>query len=216
MLSGLLLFGALSGCSKQSRANNEPTGARLRSLPPIEITRNRGLVFTYRLGTAFNTVQSIDDVPAPARSWVRVQDPDRPAVSTDLVYVADLRKADAKGRFPYSVMTRKAFETGRPAPGASTGPPRASPGMAPTVGTVILYSRPGCSACEATRIYLKQRGIPFVEKNVQSDPAAARELARKAAAKGVPTNVVPVIDVNGELVVGFDTKKLEALLRRQI
>lgn len=80
----------------------------------------------------------------------------------------------------------------------------------------MLYSRPGCGACEAARAYLRQRGIPFVEKNVQSDPAAARELAAKAARKGVPSNVVPILDVNGELVVGLDTRKLERLLRRQI
>ena len=81
---------------------------------------------------------------------------------------------------------------------------------------MVLYSRPGCSACDSARAYLKQQGIPFVEKNVQADPAAARELAEKARKKGVPSNVVPVLDVNGELVVGLDTQKLDRLLRRQI
>jgi len=206
------------GCSRdEDEAKPDPGGDEAQRLPSIEITRDRALVFTYRLGTELETVQSIDEIPESARAWVRVQDPKQPATATDKVYVADLRKPDEKGRYPYTVMTRKQFQTGRPAPDAAPGRPRAGPpGMAPDVGTVVLYSRPGCGACDKARAYLERRGIPFVEKNIQADAAAAKELATKAARKGVPANVVPVIDVNGELVVGLDTRKIEALLRRQI
>jgi glutaredoxin len=223
-LEGLFLVSVLAiltlplACSRDDK-EDKPSGneATTRTLPPLEITPDRSLVFTYRIGSEFKTVQSIDDIPAPARAWVRVQDPKQPVTSSNLVYVADLRQPDDEGRYPYTVMTRQQFQTGRPAPGAAPGRPRAAPTrMAPDVGTVVLYSRPGCGACDAARAYLKQRGIPFVEKNIQADPAAAKELTAKAARKGVATNVVPVIDVNGELVVGLDTRKIEALLRRQI
>jgi glutaredoxin len=80
----------------------------------------------------------------------------------------------------------------------------------------VLYTRPGCGACDAARKYLSEKGVPFLEKNVATDAAAAQELAAKADAKGLPKNVVPVIDVHGELIVGLDLQKLESLLRRQI
>lgn len=200
-------------CSKKGPPTKPAEPEARQDLPPIEITRDRALIFTYRDGQQFRTVERMDDVPAGARGWVRVQDPARPAGTGDLVYVADLRKADAKGQFPYKVLPRGVFVAGRALP----GPGGARPGPAPSaLGTVILYSRPGCSACDAARSFLGQRGIAFVEKNVQSDPAAAKELAEKARAKGVPSNVVPILDVNGELVVGLDTQKIERLLRSQI
>lgn len=203
----------LSACGKKG-ASPKPSGKRAHEpLPAIQITRDRPLVFTYREGQEFRAVQSFDEVPEQARGWVRVQDPSQPAVGTDLVYVADLRKANDKGQFPYKVLPRDVFTKGRALPG--TGGPVTASGAA-AKDTVVLYSRPACSACDSARAYLTRQRIPFVEKNIQADPLAARELAEKARAKGIPANVVPVLDVNGELVVGLDTQKLDRLLRRQI
>ena len=65
-------------------------------------------------------------------------------------------------------------------------------------------------------MYLQQRRAHFVEKDVSKDPAAKQELARLAQRKGFPAGVVPVIDVHGEVVVGFNRAKLDRLLRRAI
>ena len=54
--------------------------------------------------------------------------------------------------------------------------------------------------------FLVQKGIPFVEKDVMADAKAMAELTEL----GVMTTPVTVID--GEMVVGFDRKKLEQLL----
>jgi glutaredoxin 3 len=54
--------------------------------------------------------------------------------------------------------------------------------------------------------FLTQHGIAFEPRNVAEDPAAMAELERL----GVATT--PVIVVDGEVVVGFDRKRLAALL----
>lgn len=54
--------------------------------------------------------------------------------------------------------------------------------------------------------FLSQKGVPFVERDVVKDPAAFDELAKL----GYLTT--PVIVVDGEVVVGFDRRRLEQLL----
>ncbi len=210
-LVGLL---GLPGCRKKSRdASPSGTTSPEKALKPISVTRQRSLVFTYRQGGEFKTVLSMDKVPLGARGWVRVQDPRVRNVGSRFVYVADLRKANDKGLFPYKVLTRQQFLNGNALPGQGMGSMGA---VVAAVGKVVLYSRPGCGACDRVRAYLKQRGVQFEEKNIQADAAAAKELKAKAARKGFPTGVVPVIDVNGDIVVGFDVRKLEGLLRRRV
>lgn len=58
-----------------------------------------------------------------------------------------------------------------------------------------------------TKEWLDEHGIEFIEKNVQEDHAAAEEMIEKSGQVGVP-----VIDVNGEIVVGFNVSKLKKLL----
>ncbi|MFH2011062.1 MAG: glutaredoxin domain-containing protein, partial [bacterium] len=160
-----------------------------------------------------HTVTSMDEIPLGARGWVRVQDPAVKQPISQYVYVADLRHADKQGRFPYRVLTRERFQKGAALPEAGTP---SGMGQVAGVGRVVLYSRPGCGACDSARAYLTQRGVKFEEKNVQADESAAKELAAMAAKKGFPTGVVPVIEVHGEIVVGLDVRKLERLLRRRI
>lgn len=212
-LVGGLVFGA---CRRKDRGES-PAGkaAQGKTLSPISITRQRSLVFTYKQGGEYKTVASMDKVPLGSRGWVRVQDPQVRNVGSRFVYVADLRKANAKGAFPYRILTRRQFLRGSALPGAGKGGTGSGPAVA-AVGKVVLYSRPGCGACDQVRAYLKQRGVQFVEKNIRADAAAAKELKAKAAQKGFPTGVVPVIDVNGDIVVGFDVRKLERLLRRRV
>ena len=60
--------------------------------------------------------------------------------------------------------------------------------------------------CKRTKEFLSQRAIPFIDRDVSKDPSAFEELEKL----GLMTT--PVIVVNGEVVVGFDGKKLEKLL----
>ncbi len=68
---------------------------------------------------------------------------------------------------------------------------------------VVVYTTPTCRFCAATKRFLKERSIPFREIDVSRNPEAARELQRKSGQTGVP-----VIDVNGRIIVGFDQAKL--------
>jgi len=74
---------------------------------------------------------------------------------------------------------------------------------------VTIYTTPTCGFCHQAKAYLRQKGIPFVEKDVSADPAAAAEMIRLSGQQGVP-----VIVVDGEVVVGFNVPRLEALLAK--
>lgn len=72
---------------------------------------------------------------------------------------------------------------------------------------VTVYSTPTCGFCVAAKRYLKQHSIRFREVDVSRDPRAAAEMVRKTGQRGVP-----VIDVNGKAIVGFDKARLNAAL----
>ena len=71
---------------------------------------------------------------------------------------------------------------------------------------VIVYTAESCTWCHKVMDFLKQNNIEFEEKNV-ADQAKAKEAIEKSGQAGIP-----VIDVDGEIVVGFNEKKLKELL----
>jgi glutaredoxin len=81
-----------------------------------------------------------------------------------------------------------------------------------SAAVVTLYGTSWCGACREARKYLASRKIPFADKDVERDPAAARELGQKAARLGIRADRVPILDVRGRLLIGFDRARLEALL----
>jgi glutaredoxin-like YruB-family protein len=72
---------------------------------------------------------------------------------------------------------------------------------------VIVYSTPTCPYCNYAKEFLADNKISFEDKNVASDSDAAREMVRKSNQMGVP-----VIDINGSIVVGYDPNELSRLL----
>ncbi|NLE75878.1 MAG: PDZ domain-containing protein [Chloroflexi bacterium] len=76
---------------------------------------------------------------------------------------------------------------------------------------VTIFTTPTCGFCHQAKRYLTQKGIPFVERDVAADPAAAREMVQRSGQQGVP-----VIVVDGQVVIGFDVARLEALLARSV
>ncbi len=79
-------------------------------------------------------------------------------------------------------------------------------------GEVVVYGTSWCGFCAKARAWLQGRGIPFEDKDVERDHDAADELARKAREAGFTPRGVPVIDVRGTLISGFDVPRLEAAL----
>lgn len=200
-------------------------------LPEIRVKPGAKQLFTYYAPAdgRFTTVDTIDAVPAPHRGWVRVVDLGmRPTQRRDheLVYVADLRDKGKDGTYPYVVMSRAGFETaaqGRPKRGATapspakqgSGEPTSEKEASPGRGAdkqVIVYSTSWCGACRAARSWLNSHGVPFVDKDIEKDARAAAELMQKAKQAGISASGVPVIDVRGTLIQGFDPDRLTALL----
>jgi len=72
---------------------------------------------------------------------------------------------------------------------------------------VIVYSTSTCPWCGVTKNFLKENHIEFTEKNVGKDQKAAEEMIEKSGQMGVP-----VIDIDGKIIVGFDKKRMEELL----
>lgn len=72
---------------------------------------------------------------------------------------------------------------------------------------VIVFSTPTCSFCNAAKHYFRQKGIKYSDVDVSRDPAAARDMVRRSGQMGVP-----VIDIGGKVVVGFDRNKINQLL----
>lgn len=72
---------------------------------------------------------------------------------------------------------------------------------------VIVFSTPTCSFCNMAKKYFRERGIRFKDVDVSRDPVAARDMLRRSGQSGVP-----VIDINGKIVVGFDRPKIDKYL----
>jgi glutaredoxin 3 len=72
---------------------------------------------------------------------------------------------------------------------------------------VVVFSSPTCAWCTRTKTYLRTQGVPFREVDVSRDPAAARNLVRRTGQMGVP-----VIEIDGRLIVGFDQARIESAL----
>lgn len=73
---------------------------------------------------------------------------------------------------------------------------------------VKIYSTPTCPWCKKVKEFLKENKIKFKDINVASDKKAAKEMIEKSGQTGVP-----VIDIDGKIVIGFDEEKLRKLLK---
>jgi len=74
---------------------------------------------------------------------------------------------------------------------------------------VIVYSTDWCPYCKHAKNYLKNKGVDFKEKNIEEDGSAREELMEKT--NGIYSGV-PVIDINGELLQGFDQNQIDLAL----
>ena len=72
---------------------------------------------------------------------------------------------------------------------------------------ITVYSTPTCPFCIRAKQYLKDNNIQFTDYDVGSDPAKAQEMMKKTDQMGVP-----VIEIDGEIVIGFDKEKIKEML----
>ena len=72
---------------------------------------------------------------------------------------------------------------------------------------VIMYTTPSCVYCKSAKAFFKDNNITFEEKDVSADVKARDEMVKKSGMMAVP-----VIDVDGNVVIGFDKRKISELL----
>ena len=77
----------------------------------------------------------------------------------------------------------------------------------PKQPSVTVYSTPSCSWCNTLKSHLRKHKIRFSDVDVSRDPSMAEELVRKSGQQGVPQT-----EIKGEIIVGFDTKRINKLL----
>jgi len=152
------------------------------------------------------------EVPEAHRASVRVDAlelaPDQ-RLDPAFVYVADLRAPAAGGQYAVRKLERAAFETS-----LASAVPAGAEGAAARSGSsdVIIYGASWCGACKQAARFFSQKGVAFVEKDIEKEPAARSEMLAKARAQGVQTGGIPVIDVRGTLLGGFNAQRIEQLL----
>lgn len=73
---------------------------------------------------------------------------------------------------------------------------------------VTVYSTPTCPWCVKAKQFLKEHKIKFVDKNVAEDEKARNEMVEKSGQMGVP-----VLDIKGKVIVGFDVEAIKKALR---
>lgn len=73
--------------------------------------------------------------------------------------------------------------------------------------TVSIYSTPTCTYCNMAKAFFKEKGVSYTEYDVSSDIDKRKEMVEKSGQMGVP-----VIDIDGELVVGFDKEVVSKML----
>lgn len=72
---------------------------------------------------------------------------------------------------------------------------------------VKVYSTDTCPWCVRAKQYLQENNIPFENLDVGSDEKAAEQMMQKTGQMGVP-----VIDIEGQVIVGFDKEKIKQAL----
>ena len=72
---------------------------------------------------------------------------------------------------------------------------------------VKIYSTPTCPFCMMSKKFLKENNIDFEDIDVSTDQAKTQEMVQKSGQMAVP-----VIDIDGEIIVGFDKEKIRKAL----
>jgi glutaredoxin len=242
---GGALASALLACKTRAVATADDAGALAGGPPFVVRPDTTGMIFTWidERGE-FQTVMSVKEVPLVGQDTVKVIDPDHDeGTHEDKVFVADLRSKLPDGTYAVHTMSRADFDqiaiarrkargptladapdARAPSAGGGDGLAGAQTGQGSAAGAapggarplVIIYGASWCSACHEAAAYLKRKGVPFVEKDVEEDPSAQREMQQKLQRAGLRGGSIPVIDVRGRVMVGFNPRTMDEALGRAL
>lgn len=178
----------------------------------------------------FHVVEHVADVPEKNRETVRVVLSDRKDGTGDSVYVADLRTKGADGSYPVKAMTRSAWDelgAGKRKTRLEALAPKAAPSVpepagsgegAPAVAAgevrATIYGASWCGPCHQAEALLKSLGVKVTKKDIEESDDAQREMQEKLARAHRRGGSIPVIDVMGQLFVGFSEAALRAAVEK--
>lgn len=73
---------------------------------------------------------------------------------------------------------------------------------------ITVYSADWCAFCHAAKAYLDKLGVAYDDRNVDENPQFSAEAVQKSGQRGIP-----VLDIDGTIIVGFDRLKIDAALK---
>lgn len=74
---------------------------------------------------------------------------------------------------------------------------------------IKIYSTPSCPWCAKAKEFFRENNVKFEDVDVSRNVDAAREMVKKSGQMGVP-----VIDANGEVIIGFNEPKLRQIIKK--
>lgn len=188
-------------------------------------SKSKNIMYTWVDETgAFNNTENVDDIPEAYRNDVLIVDLNRSPEerkSNAYAIVADLTRTDDQGNYVVRAEPRADFEraislkrkyklTTIDNTNLGNQPiPDNLPPVAANTDQVILYETSWCQYCKKMKKELQAMRVPFVQKDIEKDQAAAMELMAKAKQAGLGNTGVPVVDYKGTLIVGYNPKALK-------
>jgi glutaredoxin 3 len=73
---------------------------------------------------------------------------------------------------------------------------------------VIVYSATWCAFCHAAKDYFDKLGVSYDDRDVEKTAEYGKEAVDKSSQRGIP-----VIDIDGDIIVGFDRPRIDAALK---
>jgi glutaredoxin len=218
----------LAACGEKKDDGTAPLGAP--SLPALSIeedTPNLLLTWVDGRGETHSALKP-SEVPMEGKDLVRVVIADREEGTRDPLYVVDLTKGSPAGSYSARVMSRREWESilekrreaylGKLAPRTAAPPASSQPGPAPSPPptevpasglVVVIYGAEWCKPCHQAADHLKSKGIQVVVKDIERSPEAAAEMQQKLEKSGRRGGSIPVIDVRGQILVGYSRSELD-------
>lgn len=225
------------GCSKSPTASNETAPSEHRegaaaapspaSFELKDDTPDLLLTWIDDQGD-FHVVQTIAEVPEAGRAQVRVVVTTKEEGTGQTVLVADLRTKDPQGRYPVVSMDRAKWnelgaekrkvrmEALAPKAPSSAEPTATGAEAIAANGKVraVIYGASWCKPCHDAEALLKKLGVDVVKKDIEESRAAQAEMQDKLAKAGRGGASIPVIDVAGQLFVGYEPRTLTAAVEQ--
>jgi len=236
MLAALAPFGCRAKAGGQGDPSEPSGSAEAPQLPALVLKDDTaGALLTWIDDQGdFHVVEHVAEVPEAGRETVRVVLADRKDGTGESIYVADLRTKGADGAYPVKTMSRSAWDElgaskrkarlealapkaapSAPAAADSSEGTEAAPSAA-QAGEVraIIYGASWCGPCHQAEALLKSLGVKVTKKDIEENDDAQREMQEKLARAHRRGGSIPVIDVMGQLFIGFSEGALRAAVAR--